>query len=73
MTITGGTALPKDDIDRMVREAEQYAEEDRRRSEAARPRNGPSSCLPDREDLKDYGDKISARTGPSVGVGADQA
>jgi molecular chaperone DnaK len=34
MTITGGTALPKDDIDRMVREAEQYAEEDRRRRQA---------------------------------------
>jgi len=31
MTITGGTALPKDDIDRMIHEAEQYAEEDRRR------------------------------------------
>jgi molecular chaperone DnaK len=37
--ITGGSALPKDDIDRMVREAEQYAEEDRRRREEAETRN----------------------------------
>jgi molecular chaperone DnaK len=39
MTITGGSALPKEDIDRMVREAEQYAEEDRKRREAAENRN----------------------------------
>jgi molecular chaperone DnaK len=39
MTITGGSALSKDDIDRMVREAEQYAEEDRRRREAVETRN----------------------------------
>ncbi|MHC3469510.1 molecular chaperone DnaK [Streptomyces sp. 7R007] len=39
MTVTGGSALPKEDIDRMVREAEQHAEEDRRRREAAEARN----------------------------------
>jgi molecular chaperone DnaK len=39
MTITGGSALSKDDIDRMVREAEQYAEEDRKRREAIETRN----------------------------------
>ncbi|WP_345482789.1 Hsp70 family protein, partial [Actinopolymorpha pittospori] len=39
MTVTGGSALPKDDIDRMVRDAEQYAEEDRKRREAAELRN----------------------------------
>ncbi len=39
MTVTGGSALPKDDIDRMVRDAEQYADEDRRRREAAETRN----------------------------------
>ena len=39
MTITGGSALSKDDIDRMVREAEQYAEEDRKRREAVEARN----------------------------------
>ncbi|MET8247826.1 molecular chaperone DnaK [Streptomyces sp. NPDC005202] len=39
MTVTGGSALPKEDIDRMVREAEQHAEEDRKRREAAETRN----------------------------------
>ena len=39
MTITGGTALSKDDIDRMVREAEEHAAEDKKRREAADVRN----------------------------------
>ncbi len=39
MTVTGGSALPKDDIDKMVRDAEQYAEEDRQRREAVESRN----------------------------------
>ncbi|WP_327352135.1 molecular chaperone DnaK [Streptomyces sp. NBC_01304] len=39
MTVTGGSALPKDDIDRMVRDAEQYADEDRRHRVAAETRN----------------------------------
>ena len=60
MTITGGTALPKDDIDRMVREAEQYAEEDRRRREAAEAKNRAEQLVYQTEkSLTDYGDKIS--------------
>ncbi len=39
MTITGGSSLPKDDIERMVREAEEHAAEDKRRREAAEVRN----------------------------------
>ena len=39
MTITGGSALPKDDIARMMREAESYAEEDKKRREEAEVRN----------------------------------
>jgi molecular chaperone DnaK len=39
MTITGGSALSKEDIDRMMREAEQHAEEDRKRREEAEVRN----------------------------------
>ncbi|HET9873706.1 MAG TPA: molecular chaperone DnaK [Propionibacteriaceae bacterium] len=39
MTVTGGSALGKDDIDRMVREAESHAEEDRKRREAVELRN----------------------------------
>ncbi|RCK67952.1 molecular chaperone DnaK [Desertihabitans brevis] len=39
MTVTGGSALGKEDIDRMVKEAEAHAEEDRRRREAVEQRN----------------------------------
>jgi molecular chaperone DnaK len=39
VTISGGSALAKDDIDRMVRDAEQYADEDRQRREEAEVRN----------------------------------
>jgi molecular chaperone DnaK len=39
MTITGGSALPKEDIERMMKDAESHAEEDRRRREEAEVRN----------------------------------
>jgi molecular chaperone DnaK len=45
MTITGGSALGKDEIDRMMREAEQHAEEDRRRREDAEVRNQAESLV----------------------------
>ncbi len=43
--ITGGSALPKDDIEKMVRDAEEYAEEDRRRREEAEVRNQADSLV----------------------------
>src|SRR3954465_11573426 len=59
MTITGGSALPKDDIDRMMREAEQYAEEDHQRREAAEARNqGESLAYQTEKFLTDNGDKV---------------
>jgi len=39
MTVTGGSALAKEDIDRMVRDAEQFADDDRKRREAVEMRN----------------------------------
>jgi molecular chaperone DnaK len=39
MTITGGSALPKDDIERMMKDAEAHADEDKRRREEAEVRN----------------------------------
>jgi molecular chaperone DnaK len=39
MTITGGTALSKEEVERMVKEAEKYANEDKQRREAAEARN----------------------------------
>jgi molecular chaperone DnaK len=59
MTITGGSALPKDDIDRMMREAEQYAEEDRKRRESAEVRNQADSLVYSTEKfIADNGDKV---------------
>ncbi len=45
MTISGGSALGKDEIDRMVKEAEQYAEEDAKRREAVEVRNQADSLV----------------------------
>jgi molecular chaperone DnaK len=45
MTISGGSALSKDDIDRMVKDAEQYAEEDAQRREAVESRNQADSLV----------------------------
>ncbi len=45
MTISGGSALSKDDIDRMVRDAEQYAEEDAKRRDAVEARNQADSLV----------------------------
>ncbi|MEU8827438.1 molecular chaperone DnaK [Streptomyces sp. NPDC048636] len=59
MTVTGGSALPKDDIDRMMREAEQYAEEDHKRREAAETRNQAEQLVYQTEKLlRDQADKV---------------
>ncbi|WP_326633287.1 MULTISPECIES: molecular chaperone DnaK [unclassified Streptomyces] len=59
MTVTGGSSLPRDDIDRMVQEAEQYAEEDRQHREAAETRNRAESLVYQTEKLlQDNADKI---------------
>jgi molecular chaperone DnaK len=59
MTITGGTALSKEEIDRMQRDAEAFAAEDHRRREAVEARNNADqlSYQVDKA-LADYGDKI---------------
>jgi molecular chaperone DnaK len=67
MTVTGGSALPKDDIDRMMRDAEQYAEEDRRRREAAETRNQAEQLVYQTERfLRDNGDKVPGGTRTEV-------
>jgi molecular chaperone DnaK len=59
MTITGGSALSKDEIDKMIKDAEQYAEEDRRRKEAVETRNQAEGVAYSTEKfLADNGDKI---------------
>jgi molecular chaperone DnaK len=60
MTITGGTALGKDDIDRMMRDAEAHAEEDKKRREEAEVRNNADTLVYQTENLlKEQGDKVS--------------
>ena len=51
MTITGGTALSRDDIDRMVKDAEAYAEEDAKRREAVETRNQAEQLVHQTETL----------------------
>jgi molecular chaperone DnaK len=61
MTITGGSALPKEDIERMMRDADQHAEEDKRRREEAETRNLAESLQYQTERfLAENGDKIPA-------------
>lgn len=59
MTITGGSAIPQEDIDRMVREAEEHAEEDKKRREAADTRNNAETVAYQTDKLiKDNDDKL---------------
>ncbi|MDT5037519.1 MAG: molecular chaperone DnaK [Micromonosporaceae bacterium] len=61
MTITGGSALPKDDIERMMRDAEAHADDDKRRREEAETRNRAESLQYQTEKfLAENGDKIPA-------------
>ena len=59
MTITGQSSLAKDDIDRMVRDAEAHAEDDRKRREEAEVRNSADTLVYQTEKLlKDQGEKF---------------
>ncbi|HEX2058192.1 MAG TPA: molecular chaperone DnaK [Actinomycetota bacterium] len=59
MTITGGTKLSQDEIDRMVKDAEAHAEEDRKRREVAEVRNQADSVVYQTEkQLKEHGGKL---------------
>jgi molecular chaperone DnaK len=60
MTITGGSSLSKEEIDRMMKDAESHAEEDRKRKEEAEIRNNGDSLLYQTEKfLKDNEDKFT--------------
>ncbi|MEW2221285.1 molecular chaperone DnaK [Streptomyces sp. NPDC006990] len=67
MQVTGGSSLPKDDIERMMREAEQYADEDHKRREAAETRNQAEQLVYTTEKfLKDNEEKVPAETKSEV-------
>ncbi|KYH43450.1 molecular chaperone DnaK [Branchiibius sp. NY16-3462-2] len=67
MTISGGSALPKEDIDRMVREAEEHAAEDKKRREETEARNTAENLVYSTEKfLADNGEKVPAETKDEV-------
>ena len=74
MTITGGSALSKDEIDRMMREAEQHAEEDKKRREEAEVRNQAESLVYQTEKfVKENDDKLPADVKDGVNAALGEA
>ncbi|HEX7306882.1 molecular chaperone DnaK [Lentzea sp.] len=74
MTITGGSALPKDDIDRMVKDAEAHAEEDKRRREEAEVRNQAETLVYQTEKVvKENDDKLPAEIKEKVNAAIAEA
>jgi molecular chaperone DnaK len=74
MTITGGSALGKDEIDRMMREAEQHAEDDKKRREEAEVRNQAESLVYQTEKfVKENGDKLPGDVKDSVNAALGEA
>ena len=73
MTISGGSALPKEDIDRMVKEAEAHAEEDKKRREDAETRNSAEQQAYSIEKLlRDNKDKLSEAVHSEVSGAVDE-
>jgi molecular chaperone DnaK len=73
MVITGGSALPKDDIDKMMREAEQYAEEDHKRREETETRNNADTLAYSTEKfLGENDEKIPAEVKTEVQSALDE-
>ncbi|MFD2468183.1 molecular chaperone DnaK [Amycolatopsis silviterrae] len=74
MTITGGSALPKDDIDRMVKDAEAHAEEDKKRRDEAETRNQAETLVYQTEKfVKDNEDKLPEDLKGKVKSAIDEA
>ena len=64
MTITGGSALSKEDIERMMKDAESHAEEDKKRREEAEIRNNGDSLVYQTEKfLNENREKLSSGEG----------
>ena len=74
MTITGGSALPKEDIERMMKDAEAHAEEDRRRREEAEVRNtGDQLVYQTEKFLADNADKFAEGDAAATKAEVEQA
>ncbi|WP_028924457.1 molecular chaperone DnaK [Pseudonocardia acaciae] len=74
MTITGGSALGKDEIDRMMRDAEAHAEEDKKRREEAEVRNQAETLVYQTEKfVKDNDEKLPADVKDGVNAALGEA
>ncbi|WP_433408669.1 molecular chaperone DnaK [Saccharomonospora azurea] len=74
MTITGGSALPQEDIDQMIKDAEAHAEEDRRRREEAETRNQAETLVYQTEKfVKDNDEKLPEELKGKVKTAIDEA
>jgi molecular chaperone DnaK len=74
MTITGGSALPREDIDRMVKDAEAHAEEDKKRREEAETRNQAETLVYQTEKfVKENDEKIPADAKEKVNAAIKEA
>jgi molecular chaperone DnaK len=74
MTITGGSALPKEEIDRMMRDAEEHAAEDRKRREEAETRNQAETLVYQTEKfIKDNDEKLPADVKDKVNAALGEA
>lgn len=72
MTITGGSSLSKEDIERMVKEGEEHAAEDKRRREAAEVRNGAEQLVYSVEKvIADNADKLDETVKSEVQADVD--
>ena len=73
MTITGGSSLPKEDIERMIREGEEHAAEDKRRREAAEQRNMAETTVYSVEKtIQENEDKLPADVKNEVQADVDE-
>ncbi|WP_416970031.1 molecular chaperone DnaK [Streptomyces sp. 4F14] len=73
MTVTGGSALPKDDIDRMMRDAERYADDDRKRRESVETRNQAEQLVYQTEKfVRENEANVPAETRAEVGAAVDE-
>ncbi|SFF15749.1 molecular chaperone DnaK, partial [Saccharopolyspora kobensis] len=73
MTITGGSALPKDDIERMVKDAEAHADEDKKRREEAEARNQAETLVYQTEKvLKENDEKLPGEVKDKVKSAIDE-
>jgi molecular chaperone DnaK len=74
MTITGGSALPREDIDRMVKDAEAHAEEDKKRRDEAETRNQAETLVYQTEKfVKENDEKIPADAKDKVNAAIKEA